>query len=226
VTLQEILVKEDAGGLALALQIVEKATAGEDFAALARAHSAAPSRAHGGEVGQLSQGDMNPEIERVAFGLAVGAVSDPLPVEGGYRILKVTAKTSGSVTPYDAAKDKVRDRLMAARFETAYDAYMDELRKGASVELRVREVPLQLTGPIPEGSLLEALDPLAPGGPATAPPAEPGATDTIAIPTEKKPIAPPVADEEITTTPQAAPEKVAPPPPPAVPTPKDPPPGP
>jgi hypothetical protein len=136
----------------------------------------------------------------------------------------VTAKTSGSVTPYDAAKDKVRDRLMAARFEKAYDAYMDELRKNASVELRVREVPLQLTGPIPEGSLLEALEPLTPGGgpsgPAPAAPgAAPGAADTFNVPTDKKPGAPPAADEEITTTPQAGPEKVAPPPPPTVPTP-------
>ena len=231
VTLQEILVKEDAGGLTLARQIVERAAAGEDFGALAASHSAAPSRAHGGEVGQLSQGDMNPEIEKAAFALPVGSVSEPLPVEGGYRILKVTAKTSGSVTPYDAAKDRVHDQLMAARFEKAYDAYMDELRKNASVELRVREVPLQLTGPIPEGSLLEALDPLAPGGaPSDAAPAAstaPGATDTTVIPPDNKPSAPATADEEITTTPQAAPEKVAPPPPPSVPAPtKEPPPGP
>jgi peptidyl-prolyl cis-trans isomerase SurA len=228
VTLQEILVKEEAGGAALAREIVEKAKAGEDFAALAKTYSSAPSRAHGGDVGQLSQGEINPELEKVAFALPVGAVSDPLPVEGGYRIIKVTAKTSGSTTPYEAAKDKVHDRLMMARFETAYEAYMQELRKSASVELRVREVPLQLTGPIPEGSLLEALEPLAPGGapsgPAAAAPAAPGATDTIVIPTEKKPIAPPAADEEITTTPQAGPEKVAPPPPAAVPPPKDPPP--
>ena len=104
----------------------------------------------------------------MAFALPVGGVSDPMPVEGGYRIVKVTAKTSGSTTPYEAAKDKVRDRLMMSRFETAYDAYMQELRKTASVELRVREVPLQLTGPIPEGSLLEALEPLAPGAPPGA----------------------------------------------------------
>jgi peptidyl-prolyl cis-trans isomerase SurA len=45
VTLQEILVKEDAGGAALARELVDKARAGEDFAALAKAHSAAPSRA-------------------------------------------------------------------------------------------------------------------------------------------------------------------------------------
>ena len=171
---------------------------------------------------------MNPEIEKVAFALPVGSVSEPLPVEGGSRSLKVTAKTSGSVTPYDAAKDRVRDRLLAARFEKAYDAYMDELRKNASVELRVREVPLQLTGPIPEGSLLEALDPLTPGGGASGPaPAAPAAADTGNRSPEPAPAAPPATDDEITTTPQAGPEKVAPPPPPAVPTPtKEPPPGP
>jgi hypothetical protein len=116
---------------------------------------------------------------------------------------------------------------MMARFETAYEAYMQELRKTASVELLVREVPLQLTGPIPEGSLREALEPLAPGAPpspAPLPTAGPGATDTSVIPTENQPVPAPAADEEITTTPQAGPEKVAPPPPPAVPTPTEPPP--
>ncbi len=239
VSLQEILVSEKAGGMELARQIVEKAKAGEDFAGLAKTESSAPSRAHGGDVGQLAQGEMNPDLEKVAFALPVGGISDPLPVEGGYRVIKVTAKTSGSVTPYDTAKDKVRDELMNARFEKAYDAYVQELRKNASIELRVREVPLQLTGPIPEGSLREALEPLAPGSPAGALEAAPGepatpgtpaatgaptAADTKTAPAQTTPAAPPGGDEEITTTPQSGPEKVAPPPPPAVPPPKDAPP--
>jgi peptidyl-prolyl cis-trans isomerase SurA len=224
VSLQEILVSEQAGGIDLARQIVERAKAGEDFAALAKAYSSAPSRAHGGDVGQLAQGEMNPDLEKVAFALPVGGVSSPLPVEGGYRVIKVTAKTSGSITPYETAKDKVRDELMNARFEKAYDAYVQDLRKNASVELRVREVPLQLTGPIPEGSLREALEPLAPGGAGEATPggssgsgapAARGTADTKTAPAQAAPAANPGGDEEITTTPQAGPEKVAPPPPPA-----------
>jgi peptidyl-prolyl cis-trans isomerase SurA len=217
VTLQEILVGEDAGGAALAREIVEKARKGEDFGALARAHSTAPSRVNGGDLGELSQGEINPDLEKVVFALPVGAVSDPLPVEGGYRIVRVVAKTAGSTTPYEAAKEQVRDRLMMSRFQEAYDAYMEDLRKTASVELRVREVPLQLTGPIPEGSLLEALEPLAPGEPPPgSEPAAPGVTDANAVRTETAPVIPAAAaQDEITTTPQAAPEKVAPPPPPA-----------
>jgi peptidyl-prolyl cis-trans isomerase SurA len=206
VTLQEILVAEAPGAEALARDVAARARAGEDFSLLAATHSAAPSRAQGGDIGQFSKGELHPELEALAFDLAVGSVSDPLPVEGGYRILKVTAKTSGSTTPFDAAKERVRDRIMMSRFEAAYDAYVEELRKDAVVELRVREVPLQLTGPIPEGSLLEALEPLAPG----PGPAGPGPTASPA-----EPLAPPPADDdEITTTPQAAPERVAPPSPP------------
>jgi parvulin-like peptidyl-prolyl isomerase len=224
VTLQEVLLSEEAGGLVLARQVVEKARAGEDFPTLARTYSSAPSRAQGGDIGQIAQGDLHPDLEKVAFALAVGAVSDPIPVSGGYRIVKVLAKTSGSVVPFEAAKDQVRDRIMMSRFEKEYEAYMQELRQSASIELRVREVPLQLSGPIPEGSLLEALDPLAPAAAplGQAPPSAAAPGPANANPPEK-PASPP-ADDEITTTPQAAPERVAPPPPPAAPPPKAPPP--
>src|SRR5512134_2153020 len=89
ITLQEILVKEDLGGLALAREIVEKARAGEDFPTLAKTYSQAPSRSHGGDLGELAQGELNPDLEKAAFALPVGGVSDPMPVEGGHRVVKV-----------------------------------------------------------------------------------------------------------------------------------------
>ncbi len=228
ITLQEILVAEDRGGVALARELVTRARGGEDFAELARTYSTAPSRANGGELGQLAQGDLHPDIEKLAFGLAVGSVSDPLPVEGGYRLVRVVAKTTGSTTPYDAVKDRVRDRVMMTRFDKAYDEYVAELRKNSVVTLLVREVPLQLTGPIPEGSLREALEPLAPlapgapEAPAPAPVAPAAPEPGAAAP------APAFVDDEVTTTPQAAPERVAPPPrttPPPTQPPPSPPPG-
>jgi peptidyl-prolyl cis-trans isomerase SurA len=218
VTLQEILVKEDQGGLRLAKELADKARAGEDFEALARQYSAAASRAHGGDIGQISENDMQPDLRKVTTALSVGGVSDPLPVENGYRIVRVVAKTSGSTTPFEGAREKVNDRLMMQRFEKEYAAYLSELRTTAQVELRVREVPLQLTGPIPEGSLLEtlgdasALGPGAPAGPGAQPTAAPAATDTNVVPTEKRPVAPAAAagDDEISTTGSTGPERVVP----------------
>jgi len=230
VSLQEILIPEDRGGLELAREVLAKARGGEDFQALARAYSSAASRTNGGDLGQLAQGDMAPALEKEAFALAVGAISEPLPVEGGYRLLRVTAKTTGSTTPYEAVKDRVRDRVMMSRFDKAYDEFVEELRKNSVVVLLVREVPLQLTGPIPEGSLREALEPLAPGldCPTSQPPAAaPGAAPTTApattapdAPAAGAPAAPAASgDDEFSTSGQAAPEKVAPPPPPQKPPP-------
>lgn len=217
VSLQEILVKEADGGLERAREVGAKAKAGEDFSTLAKAHSSAASKANGGDIGEVARTDMSPELAALTSALPVGGVSEPMPVEGGYRILKVTAKTEGSTTPFEAAKEKIRDRLMMARFEKEYDTYLADLRKTAQVELRVREVPLRLTGPIPEGSLLEALDPAIAGGPAPAGASgtTPGSAPAQATrtPASAQPGTTPVpaGDDEIRTTPQAAPERVAPP---------------
>ncbi len=236
VSLQEILVKEADGGLARARELAAKAKAGEDFAGLAKAYSAAPSKAQGGDLGEVARTDMSKEMAALTDSLPVGGVSEPMLVEGGYRLLKVTAKTEGSTTPFEAAKEKIRDRLMAQRGEKEYDAYMAELRKSAQIELRVREVPLRLTGPIPEGSLLESLDPStlfatpSPQGEAGAASSPVTPASPAAAPASGKPAgaaAAPAGDDEISTTPQAAPERVAPPAAPAAPpkTPPPPPPG-
>ncbi len=231
VSLQEILIPEDRGGLQLAQEVVSKARSGEDFQALARSYSTAPSRTNGGDLGQLSQGDLAPALEKEAFALAVGEISEPLPVEGGYRVLRVTAKTTGSTTPFETVKERVRDRVMMSRFDKAYDEFVADLRKNSVVVLLVREVPLQLTGPIPEGSLREALEPLSPGfeGPAAAEPAPAGAPAAAQGTAPAAPAAPgtnpatpapaPTGDEEVTTTGQSGPQKVAPPPPPQKPPP-------
>ena len=136
------------------------------------------------------------------------ATIDVLP---GYRVVKVAARTDAVTTPFEVAKDKIRDRVTMTRFEKEYDAYMQELRKNAQIELRVREVPLRLTGPITEGSLLEGLEtgvggtPVAPaaGGPTHASrPAAPAAPEITA------PVG--IGDDEISITPRAAPERTAP----------------
>jgi len=63
--------------------------------------------------------------------------------------VKALARTPGGVVPFETAKAQVRDRLLASRTEKVYEAYMQELRKDATVDLRVREVPLQLPAPPP-----------------------------------------------------------------------------
>ena len=130
---------------ALEKQIREKLAAGEDFAALAHAHSASPTRGSGGDLGWLKKGEMNPEIEKVAFTLAPGAVAEAIPVPGGLRLLRLVEKTEGGLVPFDQARTEITGRLTQERASKAYDAYVEGLRKNAIIEIKVREVPLQVT---------------------------------------------------------------------------------
>jgi hypothetical protein len=203
VRLQEILVRGEGGdALAKAKDLVARARAGEDFATLAKRNSAAPSAAAGGDLGRLVRGEMNPELEKAAFALAPGEVSDPIPSGESYRILKVLEKTEPSVVSFEEAKAGIKQRLNQGRWDKEYAAYLEGLRKKAIMELRVREVPLQLTGPVPSGTLLGGTAGAEPG-PAGANPAGPA---SVPAPAPANP------DSEIVTSPQAAPERVAPPP--------------
>jgi peptidyl-prolyl cis-trans isomerase SurA len=187
--LQEIVVKTQSGSQALAGDLVRRARAGEDFAEMARAYSSSPTRSSGGDLGQLRKGDLAPDIEKTAFALPVGGVSEPLPTPEGFRILKVVEKTEPTQVPFEEVKADIQKRLSAERTEREYEAYMEGLRKAAIIDIRVREVPLQAT--VPDTPGLEI-----PG--ASAPPASPGAETA------------PAPEEEISTTPQARPEHVVP----------------
>ena len=203
VHLQQLVVRSDPNSPTLAGELVARARGGEDLAELAKAYTAAPPRAAVADLGVLGKGDIAPEMEKIAFALAPGGVSDAIPTADGFRILKVLEKTEGSVVPYGDARAEIQRRLTQSRSTEQVEKYLAGLREKAIVDLRVREVPLQLTGPAPAGTTrLDAAAATEPGSAAagTSPSPAPSPTRAPASP-----------DEEISTTPQAQPERVAPP---------------
>jgi parvulin-like peptidyl-prolyl isomerase len=172
-----------------AKEIVTRARGGADFAELARAHSTAASRERGGDLGTVTRGDLAPELEKVAFSLPLGGVSDPLAADGGWRVLRVAARNEASVASFEEMKGAITQQLSQTKMVREYEAYIANLRKQADIQITVREVPLTV-----------APDAAAPtlGAPAPAPTAAP------------RPLAPGAPVDEISVTPQAAPRHVVP----------------
>jgi peptidyl-prolyl cis-trans isomerase D len=76
---------------AKAEEVLKRAKAGEDFAALAKAYSDDPdSKQQGGSLGVLRRGLMAEEFDNAAFALKPGEISDLVRTEAGFGIIKVS----------------------------------------------------------------------------------------------------------------------------------------
>lgn len=79
---------------------------GENFERIARQESDGPSRKESGRLGPTARGETAPTFEKIAFGLPVGATSDPVETPYGFHIIRVhsTPKLSAPRASFDSLR--------------------------------------------------------------------------------------------------------------------------
>jgi len=85
---RHILVDDEA----VCNELKAKIAGGEDFATLAKAHSACPSGRDGGNLGSFGPGQMVPEFDKVVFSAPVNEAQGPVKTQFGYHLLEVTER--------------------------------------------------------------------------------------------------------------------------------------
>lgn len=104
-------------------ELLDLLAAGEDFAAVAAAHSDDPgSKRNGGALGWFGRGQMVPEFERAAFATAAGEITGPIRTQFGFHIIEVLDRRDAGPQPLDAVREQIatelRNERAAARAET------------------------------------------------------------------------------------------------------------
>lgn len=117
-------------------QLRSRIIGGDDFAALAQAHSDDTGSAlKGGDLGWVNPGDTVPEFEQVMTPLAPNEVSEPFRSPFGWHIVQVRERRT-----QDAAEGllrlKAREAIQRRKAEEATDAWLRQLRDEAYVDLR------------------------------------------------------------------------------------------
>ena len=105
------------------------------FAELARAHSACPSSAKGGLLGQQSRGDLVPEVETFVMALEEGQIC-PTPVGSryGFHVLRLDRRVTGEELPYEAIAETVALRMATQTWQRAVSQYLRVLAGRAHIE--------------------------------------------------------------------------------------------
>jgi parvulin-like peptidyl-prolyl isomerase len=118
--------------------ILERARAGEDFAALAREFSEdSATKDNGGDTGLFHRGTMVPAFEEVAFSLQPGEISDPVGTVFGVHILKLEERQEARLLPLEEVREQLRNYVRDEKMEAAVDAKVDELRAEADVQVLI-----------------------------------------------------------------------------------------
>lgn len=111
-------------------KIKQRIEGGEDFADIAREVSEDPGSAkQGGDLGFFGKGRMTPEFEKAAFGAQVGELVGPVVTPFGVHLIQVTDKRPGGTTPFEEARDAVRNRVVAERIDQAAQDLASKLRQ-------------------------------------------------------------------------------------------------
>jgi peptidyl-prolyl cis-trans isomerase C len=109
--------------------------AGADFAAIARTHSACPSRERGGDLGFFGRGMLQKPLDDAAFALPVGALSGVIETGFGYHILKIIEKTPAGTIPFNEVKEQVQDAVRKQGQGSEVGRIVSELRSKAKIEI-------------------------------------------------------------------------------------------
>lgn len=107
-----------------------------DFAELAKAHSADPSAAKGGELGWIYPGDTVPEFERAMNALAPGEISEPIRSPFGWHLIKVHERRQQDVSD-ERKRAMARAALRQRKAEDAFEDWIRQLRDSTYVEYRL-----------------------------------------------------------------------------------------
>ena len=115
------------------LELKEK-SASEDFAALAKNHSACPSSTGGGDLGWFRKGDMVKPFEDVALTQEIGKVGDPVETQFGYHLIKVVEREEDTRLTYDEARPQIIAVLKGESGGKLIADWVEELKRRAVIE--------------------------------------------------------------------------------------------
>ncbi|GLX77406.1 peptidylprolyl isomerase [Thalassotalea insulae] len=104
------------------------------FNDMVTAHSACPSKAMSGNLGQVSQGQTVAEFERHIFKAQAGLIDYPIETRYGFHIVLIERKIDGAELPFDYVKDKVSEYLNEKVKRKTIAQYMQQLIKAADIK--------------------------------------------------------------------------------------------
>lgn len=128
---------------AQAQEVLEKARAGEDFAALAKEYSQGPTGQAGGDLGYFKRGDMVEAFDKAVFEkMKVGEVYGPVETQYGFHIIKLEDREESHYpSPEESSvKTNITQTLREEKIASLLKVRAQEIEKMVEAGLSLQEI--------------------------------------------------------------------------------------
>jgi peptidyl-prolyl cis-trans isomerase C len=103
------------------------------FPALAQTLSRAPEASAGGLMGTFTHGQLPPELDRAAFALSPGQISEPVQTAFGFHVLRLDARQASREPALEESRDEIRARLRREKVDARIQQFVAGLMARAKV---------------------------------------------------------------------------------------------
>ncbi len=129
---------EDSGKTAaqkaLAEEIMAKIVKGSDFERMAQMYSEDSTRDSGGDWGWIDRNTLAEPLEKIAFNLPVGKISNIIELGGSFYILKVEEKEGGVTKPLAEVRTEIEKKLKQEESQRLQERWLASLREKAYIK--------------------------------------------------------------------------------------------
>lgn len=110
---------------------------GESFDAIAAQYSQGPAAAQGGDIGYVEKGVILPEVEKAAFSLPPGKLSDVIETELGYHLILVVDQRGAGLKPLSVVRNEIKAKIEEEKLAKKFEEWIGELRKKSFIDVRL-----------------------------------------------------------------------------------------
>jgi parvulin-like peptidyl-prolyl isomerase len=118
---------------AMAEEILGKLANGGEFDRIAQIYSEDSSRDLGGDWGWIERKTLAPPLEKIAFNLPVGKMSNIVEYSGNFYILKVEEKKGGTTRSMAEAREEIEKKLLQQEAQELQERWIASLRSKAFI---------------------------------------------------------------------------------------------
>src|SRR6184192_1531570 len=119
---------------ALAEEVLGRLASGAEFDRTAQVYSEDSTRDNGGDWGWIERNTLAGPLEKVAFNMPVGRISNIIDYAGNYYILKVEDKQGGTTKSLAEARSDIEKKLLQEEAQQIQERWIASLREKAYIK--------------------------------------------------------------------------------------------